>query len=412
MHYRQLMTLDIGNDALLCKVFPASLQGQALSWFHRLPPNSVGNFRDLSEAFVGQYLCSARHKQNISTLQNIKMQDNESLREFVKRFGQAVLQVEACSMDAVLQIFKRSICPGTPFFESLAKKPPTTMDDLFRRANKYSMLEDDVRAATQQVLVAGRPSRSNRREILNLRIGQSRLTEGRKGQGLSDFKWPRPIGTDPSTRDRSRRCAFHKDHGHTTETCRAFQYLVERLIKAGHLKQYLRSDNEEGTHPNITTRAPRAQPQPPKAVINYINGGPSDEEYDSRRKRQKLLRAASIRERINSIRPGLTGGGPRPIDGTIIFPPVDPTRTLQPHRDALILSLEIGDFDVRRILVDPGSSADLVQASVVGHMGHSLTGLENPGRILSGFNGSSTTSLGDIVLPVQAGPVTLNVQFQ
>ena len=34
MHYRQLMTLDIGNDMLLCKVFPASLQGQALSWFH------------------------------------------------------------------------------------------------------------------------------------------------------------------------------------------------------------------------------------------------------------------------------------------------------------------------------------------------------------------------------------------
>ncbi|RVW31533.1 Retrovirus-related Pol polyprotein from transposon 17.6 [Vitis vinifera] len=107
---------------------------------------------------------------------------------------------------------------------------------------------------------------------------------------------------------------------------------------------------EEGTHPNITTRAPRA-PAAPKAVINYINGGPSDEEWDNH------------------------------------FPPVDPTRTLQPHRDALILSLEIGDFDVRRILVDPGSSADLVQASVVGHMGHSLTGLENPGRILSGFNG-------------------------
>ena len=25
MHYRQLMTLDIRNDALLCKVFPANL---------------------------------------------------------------------------------------------------------------------------------------------------------------------------------------------------------------------------------------------------------------------------------------------------------------------------------------------------------------------------------------------------
>ena len=88
------------------------------------------------------------------------MRDNESLREFVKRFGQAVLQVEAYIMDAVLQIFKRSICPSTPFFESLAKKPPTTMDDLFRRANKYSMLEDDMRAATQQILVVGQASRS------------------------------------------------------------------------------------------------------------------------------------------------------------------------------------------------------------------------------------------------------------
>ncbi|XP_034707709.1 uncharacterized protein LOC117930983 [Vitis riparia] len=99
------------------------------------------------------------------------------------------------------------------------------------------------------------------------------------------------------------------------------------------------------------------------------------------------------------------------IDGTIIFPLVDPTRILQPHRDALILSLEMGDFDMRCILVDPGSSTDLVQASVISHMGRNLTGLENPGRILSGFNGAATTSLGDIVLSVQAGPVTLNVQF-
>nr|CAN80938.1 hypothetical protein VITISV_035835 [Vitis vinifera] len=369
MPYRQLMTLDIGNDVLLCKVFPASLQGQTLSWFHRLPPNSIDNFRDLSEAFVGQYLCSSRHKQNINTLQNIKMQDNESLREFVKRFGQAVLQVEAYSMDAVLQIFKRDICPGTPFFESLVKKPPTTMDDLFKRANKYSMLEDDVRAATQQVLVAGQASRSgaDRNAKLSDRPRPSDQRQEGPGrpekspltplsisyekllpmiQGMSDFRWPRPLEADPSKRDHSKKCAFHKEHGHTTEECR-----------------------------------------------------------------QKLLRAASVRECINSIRPGITGGGPRPIDGTIIFPPVDLTRILHPHRDALILSLEVEDFDVRRILVDPGSSTDLVQASVISHRGQSLTGLENPKRILSGFNGSSTTSLGDIVLPVQAGPIALNVQF-
>ena len=161
MHYRQLMTLDIGNDALLCKVFPASLHIQALSWFHCLPMNYVNNFQDFSEAFVGQYLCLTRHKQNINTLQNINMQENESLREFVKRFEQVVLQVESCSMDVVLQIFKRSICSGTPLFEPLVKKPSATMDNLFKRANKYSKLEDNVLTATQLILVTNRNVRND-----------------------------------------------------------------------------------------------------------------------------------------------------------------------------------------------------------------------------------------------------------
>ncbi|XP_034674344.1 uncharacterized protein LOC117905555 [Vitis riparia] len=435
MHYRQLMTLNIGNDLMLCKVFPASLQGQTLSWFYRLPPNSVDNFRDLSEVFVGQYLCSARQKQNISTLQNIKIQDNESLREFVKQFGQAVLPVEAYSMDVVMQIFKRSICPGTPFFESLAKKPPTTMDDLFQRASKYSMLEDDVRAATQQVLVVGQTSRSGAERSAKLPDRPRPSDRRQEGpsrpemppltplsisyekflpmiQGMSDFRWPKPLGTDPSRRDHSKKCVFHKEHSHTTKACRSLQYLVEKLIKAGHLKQYLRSDTGgRDASRNHNSGAPTTSTAP-KAIINYINGGPSDEEHDSKRKRQRLLREALVREHINSIRPGITRwGGSRPIDGTIIFPPVDTTRILQPHHDALILSLEMGNFDVRRILVDPGNSADLVQASIISHMGHSLTRLENPGRILFGFNRASTTSLGDIVLPVQAGSVSLNVQF-
>lgn len=101
----------------------------------------------------------------------------------------------------------------------------------------------------------------------------------------------------------------------------------------------------------------------------------------------------------------------RPIDRTITFPLVDSHQIVQPHRDALSLTLGVSDFDVRRILVDPRSSANLLQAFVIKQMGFSPSNLENPGRILSGFNGASTTSLGDIVLPVQTGPITLNVQF-
>ena len=177
---------------------------------------------------------------------------------------------------------------------------------------------------------------------------------------FSDFKWPRPIRTDPAKRDHSKKCAYHKEHGHTTEQCRSLRYLVERLIKVRHLKQYIRSEARVGeTSRSWTSGTPRALIFP-RVVINYIHGGPLDEEYGSKRKRQRLLRAALVHERVNSIRPGWTGGSVHPIDGTIIFPLVDPTRILQPHCDVLILSLGIGDFDVRPILVNPGNSADLL----------------------------------------------------
>ena len=66
------------------------------------------------------------------------------------------------------------------------------------------------------------------------------------------------------------------------------------------------------------------------------------------------MRAVLVRKHIDSVWHGLTGWSAHLIDGTTIFSPIDPTRILQPHRDALIISLGIGDFDVRRILVDPG----------------------------------------------------------
>ena len=98
------------------------------------------------------------------------MQENESLRNFMKRFGQAALQVESYSTDTILQIFKRSISPDTSFFKSLAKKSPTSMDNFFRQADKYTMHKDGVQADFQQVLVTNRPTKYNKVETQSPRI--------------------------------------------------------------------------------------------------------------------------------------------------------------------------------------------------------------------------------------------------
>lgn len=216
---------------------------------------------------------------------------------------------------------------------------------------------------------------------------------------------------DSAKKDHIKKCVYHKEHGHTMEQCRSVHYLVERLIRVGHLRQYVRLEGKNwGASQGPATTTP-ATSEAPRVMINYIHGGPIDKEYNSKRKRQRLFQVAFVPKHISSIRPGLVGRSAHPIDGVIIFHPVDSNRILQPHRDALILTLGISDFDVRRILVDLGNSTDLLQVSVIKQMGFSPSTLENPRRILSGFNGASTTSLGDIVLLVQASPVTLNVQF-
>ena len=71
-----------------------------------------------------------------------------------------------------------------------------------------------------------------------------------------------------------------------------------------------------------------------------------------------------------------------------------------PHYDALVLTLCISGFDVHRVLVDPGSTIDLLQLLGFNKMKLSSGMLNSTGRILSSFNDTTTMTLGNVKLPV------------
>ena len=161
LHFNQAIILNAGDDRLLCKVFLAILKGPALARFHKLTRGSINSFGELGVMFVSKYLCSVRQKGNISSLQAILKREDKSIWDFTRRFGQAVQQIDIYSMDAVLQNFWRSFGPTTPFFQSLSLNPPVTMEELYRRADKFSTLEDNIRAASQTVMIttqSGKPA--------------------------------------------------------------------------------------------------------------------------------------------------------------------------------------------------------------------------------------------------------------
>ena len=218
---------------------------------------------------------------------------------------------------------------------------------------------------------------------------------------------------DPDQHNRSLRCDYHRDHGHENNQCQSLKFLVERLIRACHLRRYLREPTRGATvAPTIDrTIAEIEHALEPWSTINFILGGPTDSQYQSKKQRRRMVLAASIRARVNVI--SNRGDVPTvlPVDGSISFPPINPTRVITPHYDALVLTVCINGFDVHRVLIDPGSAAGLLHLPAFKQMRVPIDHLHYAGRVLFGFNGAATLSIGDVTFSVKAGPVTQQVLF-
>ena len=177
-----------------------------------------------------------------------------------------------------------------------------------------------------------------------------------------DIKWPLPMRASPDQRNRSLRCDYHRDHVHETNCCQSLKFLVEKLIRAGHLRSYIRElTRGTETAPSVDKAIASAEHlSQPRPTINFILGGPTDDQYQSKRHRRKMLRATSVKAQINTISTLESSATIQPVDGPISFPPINPTRVITPHYDAFVLTLCINNFDVHKVLVDLGSAVDLL----------------------------------------------------
>ena len=124
-----------------------------------------------------------------------------------------------------------------------------------------------------------------------------------------------------------------------------------------------------------------------------------------------MLWAASVKARVNTVSAQENITVVQQVDGSISFPPINPTQVMTPHYDALVLTVCINSFDVHRVLVDLGSVADLLHLPAFKQMRVPLDHLSSVGRVLSGFNAATTLTVGDIAFSVKAGPVTQQVLF-
>ncbi|KAK1401275.1 hypothetical protein POM88_000880 [Heracleum sosnowskyi] len=91
--FSNALLLQPTNDAVKCRAFPQTLAGMAQRWYSRLPPNSIGSFKELSKAFINQFVSGRVHEMNSTSLMGIQQGKNESLRDYINRFTKEAFKV-------------------------------------------------------------------------------------------------------------------------------------------------------------------------------------------------------------------------------------------------------------------------------------------------------------------------------
>ncbi|KAL0290207.1 UNVERIFIED_CONTAM: hypothetical protein Sradi_7054500 [Sesamum radiatum] len=230
---------------------------------------------------------------------------------------------------------------------------------------------------------------------------------------------PRSWRDTPQRPKSDKFCGFHNDYGHTTEEYRHLKNEIERLIQNGYLQEYVCWEKARGMGPyqkreadkakeiRVTSfeRSPKGGARqtsgskgdnndiPRKGVIRMITEGPSG--GDSHYVQKSQIRGAYdmfLKEIIEV----------EAIEDTpyIQFGKAERFGPKTSHNDALVITAVLTNYEVGRIFIDSGSSADILFGEAYDQMQLGDVSLEKVNTSLYGFAGEVVYPRGMISLPL------------
>ena len=85
--------------------------------------------------------------------------------------------------------------------------------------------------------------------------------------------------------------------------------------------------------------------------------------------------------------------------------------TIQPHDDALVITLRIGGYNVKRVMVDQGSAVEIMYPDLYKGLNLKAKNLTPHSSPLVSFEGKIIISKSQVRLPVQIGSKVVKVDF-
>ncbi|GKV35514.1 hypothetical protein SLEP1_g43772 [Rubroshorea leprosula] len=335
----------------------------------------------------------------------------------MSRFNDAVLEVnsfdQAVGIAAVISGLKHD-----RFRDSLIKHAATTFSEVndrslkFITAEEYALAQNPPSSKNQNPEWRDdNPSRKRMRMAQNrgpmltspTRFGRTNSTPPQQSAGKPPVNWTPfnlsrsqifmqiknkmdlrrhgPMKTAAASRDHTRYCDFHQDHGHTTEQCNSLKSELKSLAQKGMLNEYV----QRAKQPKFI-REQRPQPQgvcnpPNRQGVGYQQAPPP------------LPPLARI---IHMITGGLEA-------------------VVTPHNDPLVTSVMINNCEVQRVLVDTQSAPDIMYFHCFESLGLDPALLQKYDGPIYGFNNQPVPVEGVLTLHVAFGSgrtyVTPSVRF-
>ncbi|GKV44681.1 hypothetical protein SLEP1_g51843 [Rubroshorea leprosula] len=197
----------------------AEQRGNARTWYYNLPPRSISFYIEMASAFATKFSSRRLIRKTTFELMRVKQRDGESLKNYMSKFNDAVLEVS--SFDQVVGI---------------AAKPTPS-----RNQNPDWRDENQSRK-------------------------QMRIAQNRGPMSTSIPRFGRPNSAPPQQ---------SADHGHTTEQCNRLRSKLESLAYKGMLNEYIqiaeqpRFVREQGPQPQgIRVVIPHNDPLVTSVMIN------------------------------------------------------------------------------------------------------------------------------------------------
>ncbi|XP_057756293.1 uncharacterized protein LOC130975525 [Arachis stenosperma] len=389
--FTSIMLVNGASDKVLCRCFPSYLDGPTLDWFCSLPAGSISRFRDLSKPFEEHFAGSAIYLHDSDYLNTIRQDHQESLKDYMTRFTKIAMSIPDLYPKVELHAIKSGLRPRK-FQETIAVAKPKTMAEFHEKAKGQINIEE-----LQQVWNVEKPhyrdndeTRDNKKNFKPTPQYESYIKFNTKHDDIIKeilnsklIKPPRKAGSYPDSKgmDRSKYYSFHQKHGHTTNDCVIAKDLLERLAWQGHLDKYIgghmqwrallfRDQSSATQHDRDKDRPNNNHPEQPTRISNCISGG-------------------------------FAGGGATSST-------VDHDNSVANLDGPVIISLQLEDLLVKKVLLDSRSSADILFYSTFQKIKLSSNILQPSTRDLVGFSGERVPVMGSVWLQTTLGEFPLS----